>query len=203
MVFTDSLKWELHRLDGGQCLLRYIGDPSPDLSRFLGSWSSRLRCLEEVRDAVPGYTELAITTVGDCDKNVSEWLEVADEIEEGDEKCHRVIVDYCGEDLEGLAAEKGMSLGEVIERHTKPIYTVAMVGFRPHFPYLLGLDPLLATQRRSTPRTRVEAGSVAIGGSQTGIYPEVSPGGWHILGKCDPSLCKIILPGHRLQFERL
>ena len=68
-------------------------------------------------------------------------------------------------------------------RHGAPLYRVAMLGFAPGFPYLLGLDPGLALPRRDQPRQRVEAGSVAIGGSQTGIYPQASPGGWQLIGR--------------------
>jgi KipI family sensor histidine kinase inhibitor len=58
-----------------------------------------------------------------------------------------------------------------------------MLGFRPGFPYLLGLDPALAMPRRATPRARVPAGSVGIGGAQTGIYPDAAPGGWQLIGR--------------------
>ncbi len=58
-----------------------------------------------------------------------------------------------------------------------------MIGFAPGFPYLLGLDPALALPRLATPRTQVAAGSVGIGGAQTGIYPRESPGGWRLIGR--------------------
>ncbi|TWT23226.1 5-oxoprolinase subunit PxpB [Luteimonas marina] len=86
-------------------------------------------------------------------------------------------------DLDALAAHAGLSPREVVARHCAGDYRVAMVGFAPGFPYLLGLDPRLAMPRRATPRTRVPAGSVAIGGAQTGIYPRESPGGWHVIGR--------------------
>ena len=63
-----------------------------------------------------------------------------------------------------------------------------MLGFAPGFPYLLGLDPRLATPRLASPRQRVEAGSVGIGGEQAGIYPRLGPGGWRILGRTDARL---------------
>lgn len=88
-----------------------------------------------------------------------------------------------GADLPEVARHAGMSVDEVIARHTGARYRVAMLGFAPGFPYLLGLDPALAMPRRSQPRTRVPAGSVAIGGEQTGIYPQALPGGWHLLGR--------------------
>src|SRR6185312_3011953 len=88
-----------------------------------------------------------------------------------------------GPDLEALAAHAGMGSADVVARHAADVYTVAMLGFAPGFPYLLGLDPALHTPRRTTPRTRVPAGSVAIGGAQTGIYPRELPGGWNLIGR--------------------
>lgn len=88
-----------------------------------------------------------------------------------------------GEDLDAVAAHARLSTEEVIARHTGVTYRVAMLGFAPGFPYLLGLDPALAMPRRSDPRTRVLAGSVAIGGQQTGIYPQELPGGWQLIGR--------------------
>jgi inhibitor of KinA len=88
-----------------------------------------------------------------------------------------------GEDLAPLAAAHGLSIEEAIARHTAPPYFVAMLGFAPGFAYLAGLDPRLVTPRRDTPRARVPAGSVAIGGEHTGIYPFDSPGGWNVIGR--------------------
>jgi KipI family sensor histidine kinase inhibitor len=86
-------------------------------------------------------------------------------------------------DLVESAACLGMPVDTLVARHGAPLYRVAMLGFAPGFPYLLGLDPSLALPRRALPRPRVEAGSVAIGGSQTGIYPQASPGGWQLIGR--------------------
>ncbi len=93
-----------------------------------------------------------------------------------------------GEDLYEVATFHGISPQTVIERHTQPIYTVFMMGFQPGFPYLGGLPKNLHTPRRPVPRTRVLAGSVGIGGSQTGVYPFDSPGGWQIIGRTDVAL---------------
>lgn len=93
-----------------------------------------------------------------------------------------------GEDLEQLAREHGISPARVVELHTAPTYFVAMLGFAPGFPYLVGLDRRLVTARRSTPRPRVPRGSVAIGGEHTGVYPFESPGGWHLIGRTPVTL---------------
>lgn len=86
-------------------------------------------------------------------------------------------------DLGILAKQKKLSIEEIIDYHCKPLYTVDFLGFLPGFPYLSGLDPLLHTPRRASPRLSVAKGSVAIGGEQTGIYPVQCPGGWHIIGR--------------------
>ena len=86
-------------------------------------------------------------------------------------------------DLAEVAAHANLAPAEVIQLHRSAEYRVATVGFTPGFPYLSGLPARLATPRRETPRTAVPAGSVAIGGSQAGIYPLSSPGGWHVIGR--------------------
>ncbi|QDU87186.1 KipI antagonist [Pirellulimonas nuda] len=86
-------------------------------------------------------------------------------------------------DLAAVAQHAGVSPHEVIARHTQATYPVRAIGFSPGFPYLAGLCPSLHTPRRTTPRTRVPAGSVAIGGAQTGVYPQDSPGGWNLIGR--------------------
>lgn len=88
-----------------------------------------------------------------------------------------------GPDLDEVASHCGLTAEAVIARHAAADYRVAMVGFAPGFPYLLGLDPALAMPRRADPRQRVPAGSVAIGGQQTGIYPGQLPGGWQLIGR--------------------
>ncbi len=97
-----------------------------------------------------------------------------------------IPVHYGGEwgpDLEDVAAHCGLTPDQVIRLHTAPIYRVAMLGFAPGFAYLFGLPPSLATPRLTTPRTRVEPGSVGIAGAQTGLYALPTPGGWRIIGR--------------------
>ena len=88
-----------------------------------------------------------------------------------------------GPDLEDLAAAHKLAPDAVVRLHAGHEYFVYMLGFLPGFAYLGGLPPELATPRRSTPRSHVPAGSVGIGGEQTGVYPLESPGGWHIIGR--------------------
>lgn len=88
-----------------------------------------------------------------------------------------------GKDLNALSKSKSISFEEVINLHTIPIYRIHFFGFLPGFMYLNGLDPALHFPRKSVPDRKIEPGSVAIGGAQTGIYPNESPGGWHVIGK--------------------
>lgn len=98
---------------------------------------------------------------------------------------------YFGIDLDMLSQEKNLSIDEIIKLHTAPDYTIYFTGFLPGFLYLGGLNALLHSPRRATPRLYVEKGAVAIGGMQTGIYPLKSPGGWQIIGNSPISFFNI------------
>jgi inhibitor of KinA len=97
----------------------------------------------------------------------------------------QIPVCYNGADLAEVAGRLHLSENEVIKLHTEAVYTVFMIGFLPGFPYLGPLPEAIELPRRDTPRLRVPAGSVAIAGRQTGIYPQESPGGWHLIGRTD------------------
>lgn len=97
-------------------------------------------------------------------------------------QCIEVPVDYNGEDLPDVASHTGLTVAEIIRRHTEHEYMVAFCGFAPGFGYLTGGDPALQVPRRKTPRTRIPAGSVALAGGFSGVYPQASPGGWQIIG---------------------
>ncbi|PZR73293.1 MAG: kinase inhibitor [Chthoniobacterales bacterium] len=86
-------------------------------------------------------------------------------------------------DLDHVAAHVGLPAAELIRRHANAPYRVACVGFIAGFPFLSGLPRELATPRRAAPRKEIPAGSVAIGGAQTGVYPRKSPGGWNVIGR--------------------
>ena len=88
-----------------------------------------------------------------------------------------------GPDIEFVAKHNGLTVEEVIEIHSKPLYRVYMLGFTPGFAYLGGMDERIATPRLEKPRLKVPAGSVGIAGKQTGIYPIESPGGWRLIGR--------------------
>lgn len=170
-----------------------------------------------VRDAVVGF---CTTTVyfdplqvdGDDLENTLHRL-VSDLPESAPTDGAQIDVDVCyggefGPDLADVAAWGGLSESEVIELHRTPTYRVYVVGFVPGFPYMASVDERLAIPRRSTPRMKVPAGSVALAAGQTGIYPRETPGGWHLIGRTrakpyDPSRANPFQfkPGDRVRFH--
>ena len=173
-----------------------------------------------LRDLVPAYASLALFVDADAfDCTLDPLAEAGHWLQQqafaGDDadivgRSVEIPVRYGGEhgpDLAALAAHAGLGEDDVIARHCAVEYRVAMLGFSPGFPYLLGLDPRLAMPRLDTPRTRIPAGSVGIGGAQTGIYPQTGPGGWRIIGRTtlvlfdplqDPPT--LLAPGDRVRF---
>ncbi len=178
-----------------------------------------------LEDIVPAYATLALFVDpgahvdGDPLEVAERWL--AARLEDGlaqppvatADSARRIVdipVRYGGEDgpdLDMVAHHCGLSPADVVARHAAGVYIVAMLGFAPGFPYLVGLDPALAMPRRANPRTCVAAGSVGIGGGQTGIYPAAGPGGWQLIGRTDVALFdparsppSLLRAGDRLRF---
>lgn len=121
-----------------------------------------------------------------------------------------IPVHYGGEagpDLAFVAKHTGLTPKEVVERHVAGQYVVFFLGFQPGFAYMGGLEEKLHTPRRPEPRLGVPAGSVGIGGAQTGIYPATSPGGWQLIGRTDVPLFDpartpptLLQPGDQVRF---
>jgi KipI family sensor histidine kinase inhibitor len=121
-----------------------------------------------------------------------------------------IPVRYDGEDLAEVARLLGVSDDELVARHQAATWTVAFAGFAPGFGYLAGDDPLFDVPRRSSPRTRIPAGSVALAGRFSGVYPKESPGGWQLIGRTDLAMWDlerdppaILGPGTTVRFERV
>ncbi len=119
-----------------------------------------------------------------------------------------IPVSYDGEDLADVAEILGWTVDEVIRRHTEATYTVAFTGFAPGFAYMTADDPGFDVPRRKSPRVRIPAGSVALGGKFGGIYPSDSPGGWQLLGRTPLAMwdtgrarAALLAPGDRVHFR--
>jgi len=147
--------------------------------------------LEGVIENVPAYTTLLIhyDPLRLSYEDLRKWVRARlDQVNAAVLRKTRLIVvpvEYGGEygiDLEDVAAACQLDVEEVIRIHTGKTYTIHMMGFTPGHPYMAKLDDAIVMPRLETPRTRVPAGTVAIAGSQTGIYPIDSPGGWRLIG---------------------
>lgn len=122
----------------------------------------------------------------DIESSLTPYLERLQEVNLPPPRLREIPVCYGGEhgpDLSELASSRNLSSENVIRLHSSATYTAYFLGFVPGFAYLGGLPSELATPRLQTPRKAVPAGSVAIGGNQTGIYPNATPGGWRLIGK--------------------
>ena len=147
---------------------------------------------EHVHDVIPAYQSLTLLYHPNAasyymvEQTLKNVLQQA--IPQDDYQAKRITIPVCyqGEyapDLPALAKSCGLSTQEVIALHFAPEYLVHMLGFSPGFLYLGGMAQALTCARKSIPATSVPAGSVGIGGNQTGIYPQASPGGWHVIGR--------------------
>jgi inhibitor of KinA len=172
--------------------------------------------LSGVVEIVPAYAALTVFFEGDSEVMRTALESICQTVpdrrpersEGAERRLHTIPVVYNGPDLQEVAEQTGLPPEEVIRRHAEPEYRVYLLGFAPGFAYLGDLDPALMVPRRSTPRTRVPAGSVAIAGVQTGVYPLATPGGWHLIGNTslrmfDPARepAALLRVGDRVRFE--
>ena len=167
-----------------------------------------------VVDIVPAYRDVAVfadpdaVDLDDLEVRLRALVPAVGQAESGRRLVIPVV--YDGPDLEAIAGLLNVTLDEVVACHTGPVYDVFAIGFLPGFPYAGWLRPPLAgLPRRRSPRTRVPAGSVAVAGRQTGVYPGESPGGWHILGRTPLCLVDVaggyfpIRAGDQIQFTAI
>ena len=189
-----------------------------DCQRRIWALAERARLMPHVVEVVPGMNNLTIV----FDPLEADYEALAAQLESGWDAAEAADMDSAeieipvryggadGPDLAALAEHTGLSVDEVVKRHTQAEYIVFFLGFQPGFAYLGGLDPALAMPRRAEPRLEVPAGSVGIGGVQTGIYPAASPGGWQLLGRTELKLFDparnpptLMQPGDRVRFTAL
>lgn len=150
--------------------------------------AAALKKRRDVRQALPGHA--GVTVQFDPDQITHETLAAAvrrlatkrPPMEEPG-RLHRIPVVYDGPDLDDVCARFGLTRQRLADIHSRPIYRVFFVGFVPGWAYLGPLPDELVLPRRAVPRTQVPAGTVAIAGHQTGVYPLASPGGWNLIGR--------------------
>ncbi len=183
---------------------------------YLNAIKANKELMKGVTDLVPSYADLLVyyNPLIFSYKEVLIKLKAAEKSMEVqlDDKARLIEIPVCyggiyGEDLDIVAAHNKLSPGQVVEIHTSSNYLVYMLGFTPGFSYLGGMDKRIATPRKEKPRTIIPTGSVGIAGSQTGIYPIESPGGWQLIGKTpvklfDPDNTSAVLlrAGDRIRF---
>ncbi len=175
-------------------LIIYLGeglDPAVNRRVHLLAATLARDPLPGITESVPGYASLVVhyDPLTLTHAQVADWLaaraQSATEMDSRAAKHIEVPVVYDGPDLGFVSAHCGLSPAEVARLHTQTDYIVYMMGFTPGFAYMGRVPGALITPRLATPRTRVPAGSVAIAGAQTGIYPVESPGGWQLIGRTD------------------
>ena len=175
--------------------------------------------LAGVVEVVPTYRSLTIyydplsLSLADLRHSVEGLLDRLEEIPLPAPRVVTIPTVYGGEfgpDLPSVARHCGLTEEQVIRLHTRPTYHVYMLGFTAGYPYLGGMSKRLATPRLPSPRLRVPAGSVGIGGNQTGVYSVESPGGWRLIGRTpltlfDPTweVPVLIRPGDQVKFVRI
>ncbi|HEY2712321.1 MAG TPA: 5-oxoprolinase subunit PxpB [Chthoniobacterales bacterium] len=173
--------------------------------------------LHAVQDIVPAFASVGIFFESPCDlaavtAEIRAVLKRRAAQKEKPLRPRKIEIPVCYDrefalDLERVARHARLAPNEVAKCHQSGRYHVRCLGFTPGFPYLDGLPRRLATPRRDTPRTSVPAGSVAIGGAQSGIYPLRSPGGWNIIGRTPLRLFDVakerptlLRPGDEIRF---
>ena len=177
--------------------------------------TQRLGEIPEVVEAIPGMNNITVvlrnphSVALDAIERLQRWWEESEALEP-DSRAIEIPVVYgtaAGPDLGEVARHAGLTEKQVVELHSSADYVVWFLGFQPGFPYRGGLPEQLATPRRAEPRLQVPAGSVGIGGSQTGIYPLATPGGWQLIGHTslplfDPARDEPVLlrPGDTVRF---
>ncbi len=174
-------------------LIEFGKEINPEINRRITAVVQMMKAqhIEGIVDIIPAFCSLLINydpriiSYDVLVERMSQLAKMDVMTEEGGKRVIEIPVCYGGEygpDIENVAKHANMSEEEVIKLHASKDYLIYMLGFLPGFSYLGGLDERLHTPRLANPRIKISAGSVGIGGSQTGIYPLDSPGGWQLIG---------------------
>ncbi len=174
-------------------LIEFGKDINPETNRKITALVQLMReqHIEGIVDVIPAFCSLLINydprvlSYEELKERMEHLLKMETKTEATRKRIFEIPVCYGGEygpDIENIAEHAGLSVEEVIKIHSSKDYLIYMLGFLPGFTYLGGLDERIHTPRLASPRLKIRAGSVGIGGSQTGIYPLDSPGGWQLMG---------------------
>jgi inhibitor of KinA len=170
-------------------LLLLFGSEASDNARLAVQRATlALSGLPAVKNLHPAYASLLVeydprsASAGEVERLVLRRLDEAGDRPLPPGRLVEIPVRYDGPDLADVARLAGLTEADVVRLHASVECVVRFLGFSPGFAYLSGMPPEIAVPRLAEPRRRVPAGSVAIGGSQTGVYPVASPGGWRIIG---------------------
>lgn len=196
------------RRAGDRAVLIELGDSDEALAVAA---AARARLRGQVEDVVVGHRTVLISWPQDGVVPTTDWEALVRAAEQAPlPSRHEVTLDvrYDGPDLEEVSDIAGMDVEEVVATHSAATYRVGFIGFAPGFAYLLGGDPALAVPRRERPRPRVPAGSVAIAGPYTTVYPTSSPGGWRLIGSTSTAMFDarrnppaLLMPGARVRLR--
>jgi inhibitor of KinA len=183
---------QIHAASDRSLLVVFGEEISPQASRSVRRMTAALEGARGIANLHPAFASVLVEfdprhySHAEIEKLVRESVEHAPDQELPPSRLVEIPVRYGGAggpDLEDVASHHDLTPRRVIELHSSAEYEVCFVGFATCFPYLAGLPAQLATPRLPAPRKRVEAGSVAIAGSQAGVYPLPSPGGWRVIGR--------------------
>jgi KipI family sensor histidine kinase inhibitor len=179
-------------------LIRFEGPPSPELTALLSGLAHEVSRLPDVVDAAPGLTTVLVESDGrylDALRARIPAMLAACEPLKG--RVVEVPARYEGPDLEWACEHLGISVDELVSRHSEPVYDVRLLG-SPGFIYLSDVPSDIALPRMEEPRRHVPAGSIGIAGTQTGIYGRARPGGWRLLATAQE--VPEVRPGDRVKF---
>lgn len=174
-------------------LIEFGKEINPETNRKITAIVQLMReqHIEGIVDVIPAFCSLLINydprvlSYKELKERMENLLKMETKTETTRKRIFEIPVCYGGEygpDIDNIAEHAGLSVNEVIKIHSSKDYLIYMLGFLPGFTYLGGLDERIHTPRLASPRLTIRAGSVGIGGSQTGIYPLDSPGGWQLMG---------------------